>query len=346
MSAGTTLDGTSPATTAGTTPGATLGTVPGTTSARTTSAGTGTHHVERARRRTAVYRRTVLAVALTVLLVPVVALVEFSVRFPLTGAVDLSAWRKLVAGRTSEYQTLDPLWDGLTSSLVMCVATVLGVLVLLLPTMVWVRLKARWLDKVLESICLLPLTIPAVVLVVGLAPIYRWIGRSPLGGATEWLALVYVVLVLPFAYRALDAGLRSIDLVTLAEAARVLGAGWTRVLLRVVVPTIRPALVSASFLAVAVVLGEFTIARLLARQNLQTALFQVNLSDSQVAAATSFLALAGTTVLLVVLEQLTARTPGRARTSPGASARTSEDLSVRTSRRPARVALTSTQESS
>ena len=76
-----------------------------------------------------------------------------------------------------------------------------------------------------EFVCLLPLTIPAIVLVVGLAPVYAWItyllGESPLT-----LTFAYIVLVLPFAYRALDAGLSAIDVVTLAEAARSLGASW------------------------------------------------------------------------------------------------------------------------
>ena len=98
-------------------------------------------------------------------------------------------------------------------------------LVLLVPTMVWVQLRLPRMLRLVEFLCLLPLTIPAIVLVVGLAPIYRWVsylfGESPLT-----LAFVYIVLVLPFAYRAIDAGLGAIDLVTLAEAGRSLGCSW------------------------------------------------------------------------------------------------------------------------
>ena len=58
---------------------------------------------------------------------------------------------------------------------------------------------------------------------VGLAPVYPWVtyifGDSPLT-----LSFAYVVLVLPYAYRALDAGLAAIDVQTLSEAARSLGA--------------------------------------------------------------------------------------------------------------------------
>ena len=72
--------------------------------------------------------------------------------------------------------------------------------------MIWVRLRLPRMRRVVEYICLLPLTIPALVLVVGLAPIYLWVtyffGDSPLT-----LAFAYVILVLPYAYRAIDSGL-------------------------------------------------------------------------------------------------------------------------------------------
>ena len=73
------------------------------------------------------------------------------------------------------------------------------------------------------------------------------------------------MLVLPYAYRAIDAGLSAIDVKTLAEAARSLGSNWFTVIVRVVLPNIRSAVLSAAFLTVALVLGEFTIASLLHR---------------------------------------------------------------------------------
>ena len=47
------------------------------------------------------------------------------------------------------------------------------------------------------------------------------------------------MLVLPFAYRALDAGLEAIDVKTLAEAARTLGSSWSGVIWRIVLPNMR-----------------------------------------------------------------------------------------------------------
>src|ERR671938_1991936 len=113
-------------------------------------------------------------------------------------------------------------------------------LVLLVPTAIWVRLRLPWLRRFVEFICLLPLTIPAIVLVVGLAPVYAWVVYF-LGGSSLTLTFAYTVLVLPYAYRSIDAGLSAIDVRTLSEAARSLGAGWGSVMWRGGVPNIRSA---------------------------------------------------------------------------------------------------------
>ena len=81
-----------------------------------------------------------------------------------------------------------------------------------------------------EFICLLPLTIPAIVLVVGLAPVYAWVTYF-LGRVLRLrCASRTSMLVLPYAYRAIDAGLGAIDVRTLAEAARSPRRGWVTVM--------------------------------------------------------------------------------------------------------------------
>ena len=147
--------------------------------------------------------------------------------------------------------------------------TVLGMLLLPTPTMTWTYLRVPRMKRPVEFLCLLPLAIPAIVLVVGIAPIYSFLTRTttrhrrwPSSSSTSsWCC--------PFAHRAIDAGLRSIDVETLAEAARSLGAGWPRVMLQVIVPNIRGAILSAAVITVALVLGEFTISSLLNYDTLQ-----------------------------------------------------------------------------
>src|SRR4029078_377728 len=85
-------------------------------------------------------------------------------------------------------------------------------------------------------------------------------------GTNVLLTLAYVALALPYMYRAVDTGLRTIDVQTLPEPANILGANTITILLRVIFPNIIVAVLSGAFLTLAIVIGEFTIASLLNRQ--------------------------------------------------------------------------------
>ena len=62
-------------------------------------------------------------------------------------------------------------------------------------------------------------------------------------------------------YRAVDTGLRAIDIRTLTEAAQSLGAGWFTILVRVILPEpARRRCCRGAFLTFAIVIGEFTMA--------------------------------------------------------------------------------------
>jgi putative spermidine/putrescine transport system permease protein len=119
-----------------------------------------------------------------------------------------------------------------------------------------------------EFITLMPFVIPPVVLGFGLIRIYST-GPFKLAstdtGLNVMLVGAYVVLSFPYMYRAVDTGLASIDVRTLTEAAQSLGSGWTRILVRVIFPNLRTSLLSGAFLTLAIVIGEYTIAQVLAR---------------------------------------------------------------------------------
>jgi putative spermidine/putrescine transport system permease protein len=245
----------------------------------------------RARRQT-VFRWTVVTLLAIFFLLPMVAMVEFTTR-------DSGTW-PLLFDWPQLSETYPDLADGIVQSLGQALLTALLMLVLLVPTAIWVRLRLPGLRPLVEFICLLPLTIPAIVLVVGLAPVYAWVNYF-LGGSSLTLTFAYTILVLPYAYRAIDAGLSAIDVRTLAEAARGLGAGWFTVMGRVVLPNIRSAVLSAAFLTVALVLGEFTIASLLNRTNLQVAINLLGKSSATMSVAVSLAALILAFVLLLLL---------------------------------------------
>jgi len=147
-------------------------------------------------------------------------------------------------------------------------ATIVVSTALVVPTAFWVRLKMPRIRPIVEFITLLPFMVPPVVLVFGLISTYS---RPPLPltgsntGSDVLLVAAYVVLSLPYMYRAADTGLSAIDVRALTEAAQSLGAGWPTILLRVILPNVRVAVLSGAFLTLAIVIGEFTIAIFLAR---------------------------------------------------------------------------------
>lgn len=242
--------------------------------------------------------------------IPIVAMVEFTLRRGLEGGYDLSRWVTVLTGDLGP--AYRPLGTAIGNSVALAIATVAVVLVLLVPTMILVQLKLPALRRPLEFVCLLPISIPAIVLVVGLAPVYGVIAR--IAGSGVWtLSFAYGIVVLPFAYRAVQSNLDALDLATLTEAARSLGASWPVVIVRVLLPNLRRGLLAAAFISVAVVLGEFTIASLLNRQNLQTALVVVQKDDPFIAVIVALLALLFAFVLLLVIGRIgrgrTRRTP-------------------------------------
>lgn len=249
-----------------------------------------------------VFRYIIFASAAVFFMVPIGAMVEFSTRAN-NGSRTLEYWRSIF-----DYPDMI---QAIVASLELAAITSVVMLVLLVPTMVWVRLKLPRLSRSVEFICLLPLTIPAIVLVVGLFPMYIWLGTN-LSDSILTLALAYVVLVLPYCYRAIDAGLRAIDVKTLSEAARSLGASWFSVMWRVIVPNISNAILNATLLSVALVLGEYTIANNLLYSNLQVELVHLGRANAGVSIAVAVASLLFAFALLVVLAFIGGR-PRRAR---------------------------------
>lgn len=252
-------------------------------------------------------RWVILAFVGVVFAIPIAGMVEYTLRGGLDGGYTVDRWVTVFSGGLDNSYRV--LWQAIGNSLVLAIVTIAIVLVLLVPTMILVHLRFPRLRRVLEFVCLLPITIPAIVLVVGLAPVYSSVAR--MFGSGAWtLAFAYGILVLPFAYRAVQSNLDGVDVRTLSEAARSLGAGWGTVLLRVLLPNLRRGLLAAAVIAVAVVLGEFTIASLLNRTNLQTALLLIQKNDPFVAVIFSLLALLFAFLLLVLIGRVGA-TPRR-----------------------------------
>jgi ABC-type spermidine/putrescine transport system permease subunit II len=258
------------------------------------------------------WRFAVLGLLGLYFLIPLAASVLFTVRDRANGGVTGRAYAAIPGA--------EGFADNFGRSLLLAALTVSIALALMVPTVVLLELRLPRLRTAVELLTLMPLVLPPIALVVGVRSVLSWAPDyffgTPLAEAffavqepaLPWiLVFVYVVLALPFVYRALDAGVRGADLKTLSEAARNLGASWPRVLGSVVLPVLRTSVLNASFLTVALVLGEFTIANILGFETFPTWIVRISGSQPTLSVAVSILSLLLTWGLLLLISALDRR---------------------------------------
>jgi putative spermidine/putrescine transport system permease protein len=241
---------------------------------------------------------------------PLVGTFEFSLRY-LRGVYSFEAYKIVLA---------DPRFAAtLSYSATLGVATILMGVILVVPTAYWIRLRLPGLRPVVEFITLLPLVIPAIVIVFGYLRLYNSSSILPLTGSARTTDLLlmfsYVTLSLPYMYRSVDTGLRAIDVRTLTEAAQSLGAGWWTILPRVILPNVRVAVLSGAFLTFAIVIGEFTMAALLDRPAFGPYLQNIGANRAYEPSALAIISF-GLTWAFIVLIQVVARGAGQVRGAP------------------------------
>ena len=191
---------------------------------------------------------------------PLICTFEFSLRLK-RGVYSFAAYQNVFAD--SRFQ------ESFLYSTILSAATIVFGTLLVVPTAYWIQLRVPRMRPVVEFLTLMPLVIPAIILVFGYVRIYNSSSILPMTSAS-WstdmlLGCSYITLALPYMYRAIDTGMQSIDVKTLTEAAESLGAKWPSILFGVILPNLRVAIVSSAFLTFATVIGEFTMASLLNR---------------------------------------------------------------------------------
>ena len=146
--------------------------------------------------------------------------------------------------------------------------TTLILLVIAIPLGYWLAYaRARW-KPLVEAAVALPLVLPPTVLgfylLVLLGPhtgAGRWLTRifgHPLAFSFAGLLIGSVIFSFPFAIQPMTAGFRAVDREIL-EAAELLCASRTRILLHILLPLVRPALLTATVLAFTHTVGEFGV---------------------------------------------------------------------------------------
>lgn len=207
----------------------------------------------------ALKQRSSSKIASTIFLV----LIGVLIALPLVGAAEFS----LREGGRSKHSFHAYIWifqqeDFLinaSTTLEIALVAVVVTFFLMVPTVAWLHIYGKRYLKFVEILTVLPLIFPVVALATGAAlALPAWLQ------STKYvLSMMYVVLAMPFTFRALDIGMRGVQLEVLVAAGRSLGASWRSIILRIITPVILPSIFAALFLTVALSLGEFTLAQLL-----------------------------------------------------------------------------------
>jgi putative spermidine/putrescine transport system permease protein len=194
--------------------------------------------------------------AMLYFLLPLIATLEFSLRARPSGGAYINTFKDA------------RFFGSLGYSFVIGLITIVVSTLIIVPTAYWVRLRVPRLRPLVEFVTLMPFVIPPVILVFGLIRSFSS-GPLPLAstktGSDILLVAAYTILSFPYMYRAVDSGLRTIDVRSLTEAGQSLGSGTIRILWSVIFPNLRVAILSGAFLTLAIVIGEYTIASFLAR---------------------------------------------------------------------------------
>jgi molybdate transport system permease protein len=208
-------------------------------------------------------------------------------------------------------------WQALALTLKLACTTMVILLAVAVPLAAWLVLgRSRW-RGVVEAVAALPLVLPPTVLgfflLVLLGP-RTMVGRGitallghPLAFSFSGLVVGSVIYSFPFAVQPLVAGFSAVE-TAYVDAARMLGAGPTRIVLSLLVPLARRSLLAAALLSFLHTVGEFGVVLMLggdipgATRTLSIVLYnQVENFDYTSAARTSAVLFALSVLALAVI---------------------------------------------
>ena len=123
-----------------------------------------------------------------------------------------------------------------------------------------------WGAAVLDTLAMLPLALPGLILAFGLLITYTDTALNPTENAIYLLVISYAVRRLPYALRAVSAGLQQMS-VTLEEASLNLGASPLQTVWQITRPLVTANLLAAGLLAFAFAVLEVSDSLILAQDN-------------------------------------------------------------------------------
>ena len=121
--------------------------------------------------------------------------------------------------------------------------------------------KSNAFTRAIEELLVMPVAVPG--LATALALIVTYGGWGEFRRSWVFILVGHVLFTLPFMVRSVLAVLASIDLRTLEEGARSLGASFTQRFFGIVLPNARAGILAGALMVVTLSLGEFNMTLLL-----------------------------------------------------------------------------------
>ncbi|BAL81493.1 ABC transporter permease [Caldisericum exile] len=192
-------------------------------------------------------------------------------------------WYLQIIRRPKNYSAL------MISLFVATFATLISLLISLPAAYVVNRLRGRFGETVRNFVNILPMIFPPVI--VGSALILAF-SKPPLAfnGTLFMVIIAHTLLGFPYMFRNTLGSFRTIDEITLSEAAQSLGAGIIDRFRYVIIPNVIGGITVGALLVFAISIGEFEVTSMVAGftgQTLPLQLFQQIRNDMRVASAIS-----------------------------------------------------------
>jgi putative spermidine/putrescine transport system permease protein len=210
-----------------------------------------------------------------------------------------------------EFFTQPAWWTAAVQSVLVGAATAALSLLIALPAAYALSRSASRLRQVLEVAFLSPMLVPVIILGLGL---YVHLSALHMVDSTVGIVLAHTVLVLPYTFISLMAGLRQAD-PALETVAMLMGAGRLRIVLTVVLPQIYGPMLVGTLFAFLISFDEVVVAYFLtgpATQTLPVKMYSaIKWEVSPVLAAVSTLLTLLSLVACIAISALQKRNPLR-----------------------------------
>lgn len=212
------------------------------------------------------FASVVLIIVSAFLLLPLVITCIYSF---VTGWVDIAP-----SGWTIDYYKMAlsdaRFWPSMARGLLISFVPIFITGVFIMLALYTSLLYYPWLEKYIQSLCMLPHTLKGVILAISVLSLYS--GSSTIfGNRIVMLTCVYCIVISPYIYQGIRNNLHAINIHQLIEAAEILGASKLYAFARVIVPNMLSGIMVSALLAMSIIFSDFAVVKIIAGSQYITA---------------------------------------------------------------------------